>query len=584
MIRSEIDTLSEYYRHELAYLRSSGEDFAKHFPKIARRLDLSHEESSDPHVERLIESFAFLTGKLQKQIDDQYPEIANALLSVIYKPLILPVPSSVMVNFDIDISRAKKNAGMVVPRHSILRATSHNGTVCSFRTAHDLKIWPIELKQAEIVSKEDLSKYYTKASTFLKLHFSCAEAGISPDKLRFYILADALLRGRIFAGIFSSEEPVILEQSGVYKDLNKISPVGLEDDEALLIYPDNVNKGFRYLQEYFAFPDKFYGFDVPINENLSENFVLYIPIGTEIQMKVSKRDFSLSTVPAINLFSKVSEPLRLDYKQVEYPLVSDYRLYNSHEIYTIEKMIEVDPATNDEIEVPEFYSCNHFSSESKLGMAWIARRKESMMKNSMGDDIYVSFVDENFSPQQPIDRVFYAYTLCTNRHAAEDIPVKGQLQAEISVPAKQIYCANRPTPQKNSLKNGAVLWKLISLVSLNSLSFSNHGIVKLKEVLRLFSDMTNSSLGREIDSILEITSNIGAKRVARQSWYGFVNGTNIEINFDDNLYNKGLPLSMVISKFLSCYTTINTFTDVYVKSQNGMLRKWETQFGSKNYL
>ena len=68
MIRSEIDTLSEYYRHELAYLRSSGEDFAKHFPKIARRLDLSHEESSDPHVERLIESFAFLTGKLQKQI------------------------------------------------------------------------------------------------------------------------------------------------------------------------------------------------------------------------------------------------------------------------------------------------------------------------------------------------------------------------------------------------------------------------------------------------------------------------------------------------------------------------------------
>ena len=183
-----------------------------------------------------------------------------------------------------------------------------------------------------------------------------------------------------------------------------------------------------------------------------------------------------------------------------------------------------------------------------------------------------------------MDRVFYAYTLCTNRHAAEDIPVKGQLQAEISLPVKQIYCANRPTPQKNSMKNGAVLWKLISLISLNSLSFSNHGIVKLKEILRLFSDMTNSSLIREIDSILEITSNIGAKRVARQSWYGFVNGTNIEINFDDNLYNKGLPLSMVISKFLSCYTTINTFTDVCVRSQNGILRKWETQFGNKNYL
>ena len=167
-----------------------------------------------------------------------------------------------MVNFDIDISRAIKNAGMVVPRHTILRATSRDGTVCSFRTAHDLKIWPIELKHAEIVAKEHLNHYSVRASTFLKMQFHCAEEGVAPDKLRFYILADALLRGRIFAGIFSTEEPAILEHAGVYKNLGKISPVGLEDDEALFVYPPNVLKSFRYLQEYFAFPDKFYGFDI----------------------------------------------------------------------------------------------------------------------------------------------------------------------------------------------------------------------------------------------------------------------------------------------------------------------------------
>lgn len=584
MIRSEIDTLSEYYRHELAYLRSSGEDFARHFPKIARRLDLSHEESSDPHVERLIESFAFLTGKLQKQIDDQYPEVANALLDIIYKPLILPVPSAVMVNFDIDISRAKQDIEAIVPRYTILRATSHDGTVCSFRTTHDLKIWPIELKHVEIVAKEHLGYYSTESSTFLKMHFNCAEEGVSPDKLRFYILADALLRGRIFAGIFSTEEPVIFEHMGVYKKLGKISPVGLEDDEALLPYPHNVHKSFRYLQEYFAFPDKFYGFDIPINQKLPESFILYIPIGVEIQMQVSARDFSLSTVPAVNLFPKVTEPLRLDYKQVEYQLVPDYRLYRSHEIYMIKKMVEINPETNDEIDIPEFYSCNHFSSDSRLGIAWVARRKESTIENSIGDDAYISFVDENFNPQHPMDRVFYAYTLCTNRHAAEDIPVKGQLDAELSLPVKQIFCVNRPTSQKNSLKNGAVLWKLISLISLNSLSFSEHGIMKLKEILRLFSDMTNSSLSREIDAIFEMSSHLDVKRITNQSWYGFIHGTNIEIHVDDNLYNKGLPLSLVISKFLSCYTGINTFTDISVKSKMGMLRKWEMQLGSRNYL
>lgn len=584
MIRSALDTLAEYYRHELTYLRSSGEDFAKHFPKIARRLDLSHEESSDPHVERLIESVAFLTGKLQKQIDDQYPEIANALLGVMYKPLALPTPSSVMVNFDIDISRAIKNAGMVVPRHTILRATSRDGTVCSFRTAHDLKIWPIELKHAEIVAKEHLNHYSVKASTFLKMQFHCAEEGIAPDKLRFYIMSDALLRGRIFAGIFSTEESAILEHAGVYKNLGKISPVGLEDDEALFVYPSNVLKSFRYLQEYFAFPDKFYGFDIPIDHNLPENFTLYIPIGEDIQMQVSARDFSMSTVPAANLFPKVTEPLRLDYKQVEYLLIPDYRLYTSHEIYMIEKMVEVDPETNDEIFVPEFYSCNHFSSTSKLDIAWVARRKESMFQEAMGDDAYISFVDENFNPQQHVDQVFYAYTICTNRHAAEDIPVHGELQADISLPVKQIYCVNRPTPQKNALKNGAVLWKLISILSMNSLSFSNHGILKLKEILRLFLDLTNSSLEREINAITEMSSHTGVKRLSTQTWNGLVSGTNIEIYFDDNLYNKGMPLSLVISKFLSSYTAINTFTDVTVKNRNGTLRKWETQFGNKKYL
>ena len=98
MIKSDIDVLSEYYQYELSHLRSAGSYFASRFPKIARRLDISHNESSDPHVERLIESFAFLAGRLQKQIDDQFPEIASELLGVLYKPLTLPVPSCVMIN------------------------------------------------------------------------------------------------------------------------------------------------------------------------------------------------------------------------------------------------------------------------------------------------------------------------------------------------------------------------------------------------------------------------------------------------------------------------------------------------------
>ncbi len=585
MIKSEIDILSEYYRAELAYLRTAGEDFAHRFPKIAKRLDLLHDESSDPHVERLIESFAFLTGKLQKQIDDQYPEAANAMMDVIYKPLILPVPSAVMINFSVDLSKAKKNAGVVVPRHTSLQATSHTGTVCTFRTAHDLQLWPIEVLHVDIVAKETVPFHAIDSQQYLKFDFRCESPDIMPDKLRCYIVADALLRGKIFAGIFSSNSSVIFKQQDIVSIIPEVTPVGLEDEEALFEYPKNVHKGFRYLQEYFAFPDKFYGFDININKPLANEFTVYIPIKTETKLTVTPDIFSFSSVPAVNLFNKISEPLHLDYKQVEYRLVPDFRRYDSHEIYMIQKMVATDINTNDEIEIPEFYSCNHFTSDQDLGIAWVARRKESLQKNMFGDDAFVSFVDEHFNPKQPADKIFYAYTLCTNRHAAEDIPAHGIFQSELSLPIKQIYGLNRPTQQKDSLKTGSILWKLISAISLNSLSFSNEGIIKLKEVLRLFADVTNSALEYEVDAITNISAESKMKRMSSQSWYGFVNGTDISITFDNGLYNKGIPLSLILSRFLSTYTTINTFVDVNVRTQEGgLLHQWETQFGKKNYL
>jgi type VI secretion system protein ImpG len=206
------------------------------------------------------------------------------------------------------------------------------------------------------------------------------------------------------------------------------------------------------------------------------------------------------------------------------------------------------------------------------------------MKDAFGDDLYISFIDTNFDPQYPADKIFYGYTLCTNRGIAEEIPVSGELQIELSVPVKNIYCINRPTPQKPSVKSGAALWKLISALSLNSISFSQDGIKKIQDVLRVFA--TESVLDREVDAIVSVNSFIGMRRFDEQSWRGFVRGANIEITFDETIQNLGLPLSLALSRFLSSFTSINTFTDVIVKNtaRNGILKEWKHQFGIKNYL
>jgi hypothetical protein len=61
-----MDDLLPHYERELAFLRTRAGDFAKQYPKIAGRLQLSGDVGDDPHVERLIEAFAFLSARIKR--------------------------------------------------------------------------------------------------------------------------------------------------------------------------------------------------------------------------------------------------------------------------------------------------------------------------------------------------------------------------------------------------------------------------------------------------------------------------------------------------------------------------------------
>ena len=73
-----------YYNRELSYLRHLGADFAAKHPAVASRLRLEPDECDDPHVERLLEAFAFLAARIHLRLDDEFPEITEAVLTVVY--------------------------------------------------------------------------------------------------------------------------------------------------------------------------------------------------------------------------------------------------------------------------------------------------------------------------------------------------------------------------------------------------------------------------------------------------------------------------------------------------------------------
>src|SRR6201993_1755137 len=110
------DELLLFYERELDYLRKSAAQFAARYPKVASRLVLEPTKCEDPHVERLLEGFAFLAARVHLKIDDEFPEITEALLGIVYPHFIRPIPSMSVVQFYLDPDRGKLSTGLPIEK------------------------------------------------------------------------------------------------------------------------------------------------------------------------------------------------------------------------------------------------------------------------------------------------------------------------------------------------------------------------------------------------------------------------------------------------------------------------------------
>src|ERR1700737_2559873 len=110
------DELLLYYERELDYLRKSAVQFAEKYPKVASRLVLEPTKCEDPHVERMLEAFAFLAARVHLKLEDEFPEITEALLTVVYPQLVRPIPSMSVVEFQLDPEKGKLASGLRIER------------------------------------------------------------------------------------------------------------------------------------------------------------------------------------------------------------------------------------------------------------------------------------------------------------------------------------------------------------------------------------------------------------------------------------------------------------------------------------
>lgn len=172
------DDLLLYYERELTYMRQLGAQFAEKYPKIASRLVMEPAKCDDPHVERLLEAFAFLAARVHLKIDDEFPEITEALLGIVYPHFIRPLPSMSIAQFHLDPQKGKLSTGCAIPRETLLYSRPVDGVPCKFRTCYDTTLWPISVTAAAWTAPDRLKPPLRAADApwALRIELTCNSA------------------------------------------------------------------------------------------------------------------------------------------------------------------------------------------------------------------------------------------------------------------------------------------------------------------------------------------------------------------------------------------------------------------------
>ena len=604
------DALLTYYERELSYLRHLGQEFGQAYPKVAGRLLLEAGKCEDPHVERLIQAVAFLTARIQHKLDDEFPEITDALLGILYPHYLAPIPSMSIAQFVLDPEQGKVTSGYTIARNTQVFSRPVEGVQCRFRTAYPVTLWPIEIASARIES-EDISLWGKKVRSVLRLELQCTGGTtfhqLQLETLRVYLHGESQLAQALYELLLNDVKGVRVRGTGG-KDKGKlrdvvltpdcIKPVGFEMDEGLLPYPSQAQLGYRLLHEYFTFPQKFMFVDFTGLKQACQEVTgnrLEILIGLERiprqESAIGPENFRLGCAPVVNLFDQLAEPIRLDQTQMEYRVVPDVRRPNANEIYRINAVSVTSSQGERTKPIQPIYSLNHRNSQERQANYWHAARRTSTRKDDRGTDMYLSLVDLEMQMAESPGETLMVEVTCTNR----DLPGKlrldearGEFELEEAAPIAKIRALVKPTLPVRPPLSAASQWRLISHLSLNYLSLSAGSPEALQEILRLYDFSDSSVIRQQIEGILELSAKRVVRRPTTMGWHGFCRGLEITLLLDEDKYvGSGVFLfATVLERFLGLYANLNSFTQLSVKTRQRekVLKQWPPRAGEQILL
>jgi len=608
------EELLEYYERELAYLRQLGGKFAEKYPRVASRLLLEPDRCDDPHVERLLEGFAFMAARIHLRVDDDFPEVTSALLGLVAPHYLRPIPSMSVVECQVDPEQGKQTAGQVMPAGTAIATKRHvDGQPCRFRTSYPVELWPFTISECDWRQPERLSDpvRIPGATNVLRLRLQCARdvdfKQIGPRKLVVHLNGDLKVVHTLYELLCRNCFSILVrnpQQRGA-KAVNispaKLRAMGFEESESLLPYPKRSFDGYRLLQEYFTFSEKFLFFELSGLEAIREAGcgeqaeILFCisrfehpERSQDLETGVSARTLRLGCTPVVNLYSQVAEPILVTHTKHEYNVIPNVRRQLTEEIFSIDEVLASNTSRRDSIPLEPLYSYRFQARKESARSFWHAIRRRNELGEREPSTMHISLVDIDGVLASPDVEVLTIRCLCTDFDLPSRLPFgleDGDFLAEEFPSVRQITAMRRPTQSYDPPRVKSQLWRLISQLSLNYLSLSEEGVQALQEILRLHNFTDSSYLENQIGGIVKLA--FSPHFAIMQSAYGNLpaRGTRVEIEFDERQFVGGgvYLFANVLDRFLGCYTSINSFCQLAARTsqRKEMLGEWQPKAGYK---
>ncbi len=602
--------LLRYYNEELRHLRGMGAEFAQAFPKIAARLGMEGLEVTDPYVERLLEGFAFLAGRIQLKLDAEFPRFTQRLLEIVYPQFLAPTPSMLMARLDLELGDPALAAGATVPRGSVLtsRAGKAGSTVCEFRTAHELKLWPLQITQAEyfthaadlpLAAMPEWRRYRSGLRLRLRATADLDFGKLALQDLRLHFTGVDDIAWRLHEMVCGHALGVLVQPaargSGRWQTLDAgcVQPVGFGDDEALLPQSLRGFEGYRLLQEYFAFPQRFLFADIAdlgpalrqIGGQEAELVILFSRNEPALHQAVDGTCVALNCVPAINLLERRCDRIHVTPQTHDHHVVPDRTRPQDFEVHSLLDVRGYGAGAGAEWNFLPFYGAFH--TEGSHHAAYYAVQREPRLMSGMqqrdgprssylGTEVYISVVDAAEAPFSDELRQLGVRALCTNR----DLPIlmptgsaEGDLTLSAPGPVRAIAVIKGPSRPLSALREGNVAWKLINQLSLNHLSLldtdSEQGAAALRQILRLYAPTGDAGAQRQVDGVRSVRMKPVVRRLPMPGPITFGRGVAIDIEIDDHAFEGGSAFlfGCVLERFVARHVSINGFTQLRVQSQ-----------------